>query len=56
MLTNTNKLIRNYDGCDGIKTGFTNAAGFCLSASAQKGDTRMIAVVLGGADSKTRFA
>lgn len=56
MLTNTNKLIRNYDGCDGIKTGFTNAAGFCLSASAKKGDTRMIAVVLGGTDSKTRFA
>lgn len=56
MLTNTNKLIRNYDGCDGIKTGFTNAAGFCLSASAKKADTRMIAVVLGGTDSKTRFA
>lgn len=36
MLTNTNKLIRNYDGCDGIKTGFTNAAGFCLSASAKR--------------------
>jgi len=56
MLTNTNKLIRNYDGCDGVKTGFTNAAGFCLSASSKRGETRMIAVILGGNDSASRFS
>jgi len=56
MLTNTNKLIRSFDGCDGVKTGFTNAAGFCLSSSAQRGDTRMIAVILGGSDSASRFS
>jgi len=56
MLTNTNKLIRNYDGCDGVKTGFTNAAGFCVSSSAKRGDTRMLAVILGGTSSKERFA
>lgn len=46
-LTNTNKLIKQYSGCDGIKTGFTGDAGYCLSASASRGDTRLIAVALG---------
>ena len=55
MLSNTNKLLRDYDGCDGIKTGSTNEAGFCVSSTAKRGDTRLIAVVLGGADSKSRF-
>lgn len=53
-LTNTNKLIRAYDGCDGIKTGFTSEAGYCLSASATRGDTRLIAVALGSETSKIR--
>ena len=54
-LCNTNRLIRFYDGADGIKTGFTNAAGFCVSATAKRGDQRFIAVVLGGSTSQGRF-
>lgn len=54
-MTNTNKLIRFYDGCDGGKTGFTNEAQHCLAATAKRGDTRVIAVVVGAPDSKTRF-
>ena len=54
-ITNTNKLIRQYKGCDGGKTGFTNEAGFCLAATAKRGDMRVISVVIGGADSKSRF-
>ena len=46
-LTNTNKLIKQYEGCNGIKTGFTNDAGYCLSASALRGETHLIAVALG---------
>lgn len=55
-LTNTNKLIKAYPGCNGIKTGFTGDAGFCLSASAVRGDTHLIAVVLGCETSKMRNA
>ena len=55
-LTNTNKLIKAYPGCNGIKTGFTSDAGFCLSASAVRGDTHLIAVVLGCETSKIRNA
>lgn len=54
-MVNTNKLIRFMPECIGGKTGFTNEAGFCLSAGAQQGDTRIIATLLGGSDSKTRF-
>ncbi len=54
-LTNTNKLIKQYPGANGIKTGFTQDAGFCLSASATKEDTTLIAVVLGAQTSKIRF-
>lgn len=54
-LTNTNKLIKQYPGANGIKTGFTQEAGFCLSASAAKEDTTLIAVVLGAETSKIRF-
>jgi D-alanyl-D-alanine carboxypeptidase (penicillin-binding protein 5/6) len=46
-LTNTNRLIRLYPGANGIKTGFTQEAGYCLSGSAAKGDLTLIAVVLG---------
>ncbi len=53
-LTNTNKLVRFYKGCDGGKTGFTNDAMFCLSATAIKKDTRVIATVLGAPSSKER--
>lgn len=56
LITNTNKLIRNYSGCDGGKTGFTNEAMHCLTATAKKGDTRVIACVVGAPSSDTRFA
>lgn len=55
-IANTNKLIRQYKGCDGGKTGFTNEAGFCLAATAKRGEMRVISVVIGGADSKSRFS
>lgn len=54
--TNTNKLVRFYQGCDGGKTGYTAEAGFCLAATAKKADMRVVSVVIGAADSKTRFA
>ena len=55
-LTNTNKFVRFYDECDGGKTGFTSEAKFCLAACATRGSTRLISVVIGADDSKTRFA
>ena len=54
-ITNTNKLIRFYDGCDGGKTGFTNEAGFCLAATAKRDNLRLISVVIGEERSDTRF-
>jgi len=54
-LTNTNRLIRLYDGCDGGKTGSTNEAGYCISATAERGGMRLIAVVLGSLNSSDRF-
>ncbi len=55
-LVNTNKLIRYFEGCDGGKTGSTNEAGYCLSATAKRGNMRLIAVVLGAENGKQRFA
>jgi len=55
-LTNTNRLIKTYPGANGIKTGFTQEAGYCLSASAKKGDLSLIAVIMGSPTSKVRFA
>lgn len=55
-LTNTNRLIKTYPGANGIKTGFTQEAGYCLSASAKKGDLDLIAVIMGSSSSKVRFA
>lgn len=54
-LVNTNKLIKTYEGIEGGKTGFTNAARFCLTASASRGNIRLVGVVIGANDSKTRF-
>ncbi len=54
-LTNTNKLIRQYEYATGLKTGYTSVAGFCVSASAKKDDIELVAVIMGGADSKSRF-
>lgn len=53
-LTNTNRLIRSYPGCKGLKTGSTHKAGFCLSAVAEKNNLTLISVVMGAPDSKTR--
>ncbi|MEN6312999.1 MAG: D-alanyl-D-alanine carboxypeptidase family protein [Clostridiaceae bacterium] len=55
-LDNTNKLVRHYDGTVGLKTGYTGAAGHCLSASAIRNGQQLISVVLGEPDSNTRFA
>ncbi len=54
-LVNTNKLIRFYEGANGLKTGSTSVAKFCLSASATKNGMTLIAVVLGAESSKERF-
>lgn len=55
-LVNTNKLVRFYPGVDGLKTGFTNEAKYCLTATAKKGDMRVIAVVMGLDTPKARNA
>lgn len=55
-LTNTNKLLRSFDGCDGLKTGSTSLAKYCLSATAQRNGIRLISVVMTAPDTKTRFA
>lgn len=54
-LTNTNKLVRSYDGCVGLKTGSTSVAKFCVSAAAKRGDLMLLAVVMGAPDPKVRF-
>ena len=53
-LVNTNKLVRFYEGVDGLKTGFTNGAGYCITATAMKNGMRIIAVVMGEPTSKMR--
>lgn len=53
-LVNTNKLVRFYNGVDGLKTGYTKEAGYCLTATAKKDNMRVIAVVMGEPDSQTR--
>lgn len=46
-LTNTNRLVRYYDGCNGLKTGSTDKAGYCLSATAKRENMQLVAVILG---------
>ena len=53
-LVNTNKLVRFYEGADGLKTGHTDAAKYCLAATAKKDNLRFIAIVLGEENSNTR--
>ena len=53
-LSNTNKLVRFYPGCTGLKTGFTSGAGYCLSASAQRDGMELIAVAMGAETSQKR--
>ena len=54
-LSNTNKLVRFYQGATGLKTGFTSSAGYCLSASAQRDGMELMAVVMGCESSQARF-
>ncbi|MFD2762287.1 D-alanyl-D-alanine carboxypeptidase family protein [Lentibacillus juripiscarius] len=55
-LVNTNKLVKFYPGVDGLKTGFTNEAKYCLTATAEKNNMRMISVVMGADTTKERNA
>lgn len=55
-LANTNKMVRFYPGTTGLKTGFTSAAGYCLSATATRDGLSLIAVVLGASTSQERFS
>ena len=55
-LANTNKMVRFYSGCTGLKTGFTSGAGYCLSASAARDGMELIAVVMGAKTSQSRNA
>lgn len=54
-LNNTNELLGNYKGANGIKTGWTTAAGGCLAASSKRGDVELIAIVMRATDKDTRF-
>lgn len=51
---NTNKLIKTYEGADGLKTGYTKEAGYCLTATASKNRMRLIGTIMGASDSKSR--
>ena len=53
-LVNTNKLIRTYSGADGLKTGMTDNAGYCMAVTAKRDDMRLLAVVLGEKQGKVR--
>jgi D-alanyl-D-alanine carboxypeptidase (penicillin-binding protein 5/6) len=53
-LVNTNRLVRFYSGVDGLKTGFTNGAGYCLTSTAKRDNMRLITVVMGEADTEKR--
>ena len=55
-LSNTNKLVRFYQGATGLKTGFTSGAGYCLSATAQREDLELIAVIMGADTGASRNA
>src|SRR5579863_10399987 len=56
ILNNTNHLIGHFEGCDGLKTGFTYMAGFNVTTTAKRGDMRLIAVILGAPSNAQRFA
>lgn len=54
-LTNPNRMVRFYDGCDGLRTGSSPEAGYCIAATAKRGQQRLIAVILGAPNSDARF-
>ncbi|MDB5108223.1 MAG: Serine-type D-Ala-D-Ala carboxypeptidase [Candidatus Binatus sp.] len=56
MLHNTNHLVGHFEGCDGLKTGFTSLAGFNVTTTAKRGDLRLVAVILGAPSNQQRFA
>lgn len=56
VLRNTNHLVGHFDGCDGLKTGFTFQAGFNLTATAKRGNLRLVSVILGAPSNQQRFA
>lgn len=56
QFVNTNKLLKQYSGCMGGKTGYTDAAGHCLSACAERNGMKVVATIVGGTDSKSRFS
>lgn len=53
-LVNTNKLVRFYEGLDGLKTGYTSGSGFCLTATAKRNDVRLISVIMNASSSAKR--
>jgi D-alanyl-D-alanine carboxypeptidase (penicillin-binding protein 5/6) len=53
-LTNTNRLVRYYEGCTGLKTGSTDKAGFCVSTTAKRGNMHLIAVIMGSTTREAR--
>lgn len=55
-LVNHNRLLGRYPGADGLKTGYTRQAGYCMVATAKRGQTRLVAVILGAPSSQVRFA
>jgi len=55
-LVNRNRLVHFYQGCDGLKTGWTNEAGYSVAVTARRGGTRLVAVVMGADNSTDRFA
>lgn len=55
LLENTNKLLGDFNGLDGLKTGYTAKAGFCLCATAKRGDLRFVSVVMGCESNRDRF-
>jgi serine-type D-Ala-D-Ala carboxypeptidase (penicillin-binding protein 5/6) len=52
----TNRLLSSYPGCDGLKTGYTARAGYCLVSTAQRGEMRVVSVLLGAASNRRRFS
>ena len=56
QIVNTNKLLKTYNGITGLKTGTTDDAGCCMSATATRGDVSLVAVVLGCDTGKQRFS
>ena len=56
ILTNTNRLVRYYDGCNGLKTGSTDKAGYCMSATAKRDGMQLIAVIMGAETRDVRNA